>query len=228
MPVPEAIIFDFDGVIADTEYLHYASFSDAVSSFHLACTWEEYHEHYIGYDDRDLFKKALQNESIDVDDELIQELIRKKAALFTAKAQEAEVSPCPGAIELIRECHTRLPLGLCTGALTSDIEPLLVKFDIRHCFSAIVTADDVDVSKPAPKSYIMTMKQLMERVGHELNAAQSFAIEDTPTGVAAAKGAGLNVLAVCNTHTADKLSEAFCIVPSLKNVDWEWLCEVTP
>ena len=113
----------------------------------------------------------------------------------------------------------KVPLALCSGALKSDIEPILRKLKFDRVFDVIVTAEDVSASKPDPASYVLALKRLTKAFPEEnIVADRCVAIEDTPAGIDAARGAGLRVLALSNSYTPAKLSAAEKIVPSLKGI----------
>jgi len=211
----EAVIFDFDGVIVDTEPLHYAAFQRLLEPLGLGFSWEEYVETYMGFDDRDAFLEAFKAHGTALSAADLQSLIDRKAGLFQEIIRDG-ISAYPGVVDLIRSIRaSRTPLAISSGALLSDIVPILETLGIADCFDLIVTAEDVARSKPDPECYRLAHTRLNEF--HQLNlpAAQVLAIEDTPAGIAAAKGAGLRVIAVTNSYPASHLSQADRIVETL-------------
>jgi beta-phosphoglucomutase-like phosphatase (HAD superfamily) len=124
----------------------------------------------------------------------------------------------------VRELSGILPLAICSGALASDIEPILRILDIESCFSVKVTADQVKVSKPDPESYLVAFARLREKFPARVaDPSSCIAIEDTPAGITAATGAGLKVLAITNTYKAEYLEEATGVEHSLENVSAGYL-----
>ncbi|MBC8019443.1 MAG: HAD-IA family hydrolase, partial [Verrucomicrobia bacterium] len=143
------------------------------------------------------------------------DLIERKAALFQEIIREG-VSAYPGVVDLIRRIHdSRTPLAISSGALRSDIAPILETLGIADCFDVIVTAEDVTRSKPDPESYRLAHARLNAFRSLNLPPWQVLAIEDTPAGIASAKGAGLQVLAVTNSYPAEQLSQADVITATL-------------
>lgn len=212
----EAVIFDFDGVIVDTEPLHYAAFQRTLKPFGLDFTWQEYIETYIGFDDRDAFRHAFLSKAMPLGDEKLKLLIEKKAEFFE-DVIVAGVSAYPGVVDLIIELNkTKTPLAICSGALKRDIDPILQMLGISNSFDIIVTADDVAVSKPDPECYELAFKRLHSAYNYSFSKGLTLAIEDTPAGISAAKGAGLMVCAVTNSYPADRLSQANFVINSLK------------
>jgi HAD superfamily hydrolase (TIGR01509 family) len=214
-----AVIFDFDGIIVDTEPLHYKAFQKLLIPLGLGYSWQEYVDHYIGFDDRDGFREAFLAGGKSLDGAYLQELINGKAAAFQ-KVIAAGVEPFPGVVELVRAIAGNLPLALCSGALRCDIEPILKQLALEDAFDAIVTADDVAASKPDPASYLLAVAKLQAAYpAATMTPATMIAVEDTPAGIASASGAGLQVLAVTNSYPAEKLHGASKVVDSLAGVD---------
>jgi beta-phosphoglucomutase-like phosphatase (HAD superfamily) len=119
-------------------------------------------------------------------------------------------------VDLVRGIRaSQTPLAISSGALRSDIAPILETLGIAECFDVIVTAEDVARSKPDPECYRLAHTRLNEFRGLDLNPGQVLAIEDTPAGIAAAKSAGLRVIAVTNSYPASHLSQADHIVETL-------------
>jgi len=211
----EAVIFDFDGVIVDTEPLHYAAFQRLLEPLGLGFSWEAYVETYMGFDDRDAFLEAFKTHKTALSTADLQGLIDRKAGLFQEIIRDG-ISAYPGVVDLIRSIRaSRTPLAISSGALLSDIVPILETLGIADCFDLIVTAEDVARSKPDPECYRLAHTRLNEFWLLNLPAAQVLAIEDTPAGIVAAKGAGLRVIAVTNSYPASHLSQADQIVETL-------------
>jgi beta-phosphoglucomutase len=211
----EAVIFDFDGVIVDTEPLHYAAFQRLLEPRGLGFSWEQYVETYMGFDDRDAFIEAFKVNGTTLSAASLQNFIDRKADLFQEIIRDG-ITAYPGVVNLIRHIQaSRTPLAICSGALRSDIDPILETLGIADCFDLIVTAEDVSKSKPDPACYRLSHARLNELRAMELTPGQVLAIEDTPAGIAAAKGAGLQVIAVTNSYPASNLTRADHIVEVL-------------
>lgn len=209
----EAVIFDFDGVIADTEQLHHRALVETIPSGLATPDWTAYREQYIGFDDRDAFRAIFRNNNLALSDAELLRLVSAKAILFADLADQLGALPYPGVLDLIREISRTFPLGLATGAVRSDIFPVLRRFKIETCFNVIVTAEDVAVSKPHPESYQKAFDQLKAMHPNRVTSpARCLAFEDTPHGVQSAKGAGLFVVGISNTHEPDQLHEADVVV----------------
>jgi beta-phosphoglucomutase len=218
-----AVIFDFDGVIVDTEPLHYKAFQEILMPLGLGYSWEEYLRRYIGFDDRDAFREAFSAGGKQIDDLTLGAEIEAKGQAFL-RAIAAGVEPYSGVIPLIRSLAGNLPLALCSGALPSDIHPILRQLGIDNAFDTIVTAADVRASKPDPESYLLAMARLKAAFpGSGIVPGNCLAIEDTPAGISSASGAGMRVLAVTNSYPEESLGGAFKVVESLVGIDVEGL-----
>lgn len=210
-----AVIFDFDGIIVDTEPIHFRAFQEVLRPLGLSYSWDDYLERYIGFDDRDAFREVFRVSGRDLDEELLKSLINEKARVFEEIVQKG-VQPYPGVIELVKSLSGTFPLALCSGALSRDIRPILGQLGIQKVFDIIVTAEDVRASKPDPESYQLALERLAGVFPEKnITPATCLAIEDTPAGIDSARKAGLMVLAVTNSYPAEKLSDAVSVTDSL-------------
>jgi beta-phosphoglucomutase len=219
LPRPEAVLFDFDGILVDSEPMHYRAFLEVLDPLGMGFPWEVYVETYMGFDDRDAFREAFRRKGIALDEANLGKLVAAKSRAFHDGLRNG-VTAYPGAVPLIETLRAAgFPLALCSGALRSDIEPILSQIGVAHCFDAIVSADDVRRSKPDPESYALAYARLADKYDMLLTAPEmSVAVEDTPAGIRSAKGAGLRALAVTNSYGAGELAEADWVVGSLESV----------
>jgi beta-phosphoglucomutase len=212
-------------VIVDSERLHWAAFNAVISE---PVSWEDYIRTLIGFDDRDAFRYLFPTLGKDA----LAELIVKKAAAFQELLVDGGAAALPGAVELIQHLSGNIPIAICSGALREDILPIIARLQrcAQHCgqgkpnltdaFDTIVTAEDTPVSKPDPAPYRLAK----ERLGVQ----SALAIEDTPAGIASAKGAGLKVLAVTNSYDRTCLAEADAVIESLEGLTLEKLNGLMP
>ena len=222
IPRPEAILFDFDGILVDTEPMHYEAFRKVLDPLGMAFPWEEYVRVYMGFDDRDAFREAFRAGGVDLDDARLSELVSAKSGAFQERIRDG-VTAYPGAVPLIGALHAAgRPLALCSGALRSDIDPILARLGVDRSFPVIVSAEEVRKSKPDPESYRLAYRRLADMFPSSLtDPREAIAVEDTPAGIRSARGAGLRVLAVTNSYGPAELSDADWIVDSLENVRFE-------
>lgn len=196
----KAVIFDFDGIIADTENLHFASYQEILEPKGLGFTYEEYSDNYMAFDALGCIRQRLTDEGRHADDATIRAWAHEKNLAYETILATTYVPALPGALDAISQAAVRGPVAICTGAVLMDIAPLLKAYQLETLVSAVVTADDVAISKPDPESYALACKRLAQ------NPADCLAIEDTPGGLRSARGAGCQTLGVTTTHTEAQLS----------------------
>ena len=216
---PESVIFDFDGVIVDTEPLHYETFQQILVPLGIGFPWKEYVDTYMGFDDRDAFPEAFRTHGIDLDERRLKELVASKSRIFQEVIRNG-VTAYPGVVQTITSLHASgFPLAICSGALRSDILPILAQLGTAHCFTHVVTADDVRKSKPDPECYSLAFHMLRHAHPSRITSpGKCLAIEDTPAGIRAAKLAGFKTLAVTNSCSGKELAEADYLADSLEDV----------
>jgi len=214
-----AIIFDFDGIIADSEPVHYAVFQRVLGDMGLFLTKEEYYADYLGYDDKGCFTAFLSAHRHPVSPELIQRLVARKGAAYLEYIRQHLVI-FPGVREFVREAAARYSLAICSGALRHEIEFILEETGIRKQFKHITSAEDVRRGKPDPEGFTHALASLNRlHAGDTLKPEECLVIEDSLPGIRGAHAARMKVLAVANTHAAADLQEADAVTSSLVDVD---------
>jgi HAD superfamily hydrolase (TIGR01509 family) len=213
-----AIIFDFNGIIADDEPLHLEMFQKVLAEQGIPLFREEYYRSFLGMDDRDCFKAVLAARKRPADDGLVDQLIAQKADYYARAIQERLII-FPGVTALIGAAAATCPLAIASGALRHEIEGILNAINLRDAFSAIVSAEDVRHGKPAPDCFVTALARLNKRRSAAPIAAEScLVIEDSPWGVTAAHAAGMKCLAVTNSYPAESLTEADHVVSTLEGL----------
>ena len=212
-----AIIFDFDGVIADSEFIHFSLLRHVLGDQGISLSKEEYYSSYLGFDDRECFYTALTNHGRSAPPDIIDELVKRKSVLFFNRLKDHPVV-YPGVPELIREAALHLRLAIASGALRQEIEFVLEHSGLRKEFQHITSAEDVSHGKPNPESFLHAMASL--NTHHEgqaapLVASECLVIEDSIPGVHAAHSAGMKVVAVANTLDVEALRDADVVVQTM-------------
>jgi HAD superfamily hydrolase (TIGR01509 family) len=207
-----AVLFDFDGVLVDSEPLHFQALRDALLPEAIVIDEEVYAREYLAQDDRGAIRTALAKNGRACDLARMGAIQERKARCF--ETLMPRVSFFPGARELVRALEREVPLAIASGALTSEIEALLAAGGLRDAFSAVVGADQVRQGKPHPEPYLTAMTRLLGRATG-LRPEQCLVVEDSMPGIAAALSAGMKVVAVTNSYPAAKLSAAHRVVDSL-------------
>ncbi len=189
----KAVIFDFDGVLVDSEPLHWQAFCEVLKPLGLAHSYDVYVERYIGFDDRDAIRAIFRDAGRLLDNDRFDQLVRAKEAAFW-KIVEKGVVPFPGAKELVDELlQAGLPLAIASGAKGNEIRRILDSCGMHPAFPIIVSADDVAAGKPHPETYQRAVAGLVSRYpalrsdsGSDGASPQGIVvIEDTPTGIQA-------------------------------------------
>ncbi len=205
MSALQAIILDFDGVVANSERLHLRAFQDALAATPLVLSDEAYYERYLGFDDHGVFKTLGQDLGTPLAPAELQALVTAKAHRYEALAAAGEML-FPGVTAFIHAASARVPLAVASGAHTREIEDVLAHAGLRGCFFAVVGADQTTRSKPAPDPYLEAFARMQAAAGLTLSARHTVAIEDSRWGLESARAAGLRTVAVTNTYPADALA----------------------
>jgi beta-phosphoglucomutase len=201
----QAIVFDFDGVIADSERLHLRSYQDILAPEGITISTEDYLAKYLGYDDVGVFKALGRDHDVPMDDTRIADLIARKGERYESLAAAGEML-FPGAADFIRSAvGAGVPIAIASGALTHEIEDVLTRAGLRELFPVIVGADQTERSKPHPDPYQAAFARLRAHTGMDLIAWRTVAIEDSRWGLVSARDAGLRCVAVTNTYPAAEL-----------------------
>ena len=217
-----AIIFDFDGVIADSEPLHLKAFQQVLREDGLQFDSDEYFARYLGYDDVGVFAALGRDRGLPMDAERIGTLVARKGERLQAMLDGGKVL-FPGAAEFIREAAASVPIAISSGALRHEIVAILDAAGLGGLFSAIVAAGDTPESKPSPAPYALAFRRLQEAAGGPLDPSRSVAIEDSTWGLESARRAGLRCVGVTTSYAADQLPGAELIVEGLGTLTIEAL-----
>ncbi len=220
MATLRAIIFDFDGVVADSEPIHLAVFQRVLGEEGLFLSPEEYYARYLGYDDKGCFQAFLTAHGHPASPQRIDDLVARKARAYLDHIKQNLII-FPGVRELVRDAAARHRLAIASGALRHEIEYILECAGIRKEFEHITSAEDVRHGKPHPEPFLHALTSLNRaaRTGQPpLVPGDCLVIEDSIPGIQAAQDAGMKVLAVANTHTIQDLHEADALAHSLADV----------
>ena len=220
------VVFDFDGVIADTEALHLRAYQDTLAGRHLSLSKTDYFDRYLGYDDVGVFTGIARNRGVVLQDSELTALIEAKGRRFDTLVTTDRVL-FPDSADCILRLAATTKLAIASGALHDEIERILVANALRHCFEVVVAADDVERAKPSPDGYLQAVSRLGH--GHDLSAGSGYvAIEDSQWGLEAARAAGLKTVGITNTYPESKLTAADVVVDSLALIDYRFLEALCP
>jgi beta-phosphoglucomutase len=216
-----AIVFDFDGVIANSEPLHFQGYRDVLAEQGVTLTEPDYYARYLGFDDVGAFEAIGASCGERWTPAQIRDLVARKALRLEALERNISVL-FPGAADAIRRAAAVMPIAIASGARGDEIRRVLAREDLLSYFTAIVAAEDTPVSKPAPDPYLLALTGLASAAGPHLLARECIAIEDSRWGLESARTAGLRTVAVTNTYPAGELV-ADVTIPSLDAMDLDRL-----
>jgi beta-phosphoglucomutase len=187
--VIRAVVFDFDGVLANSEPLHFRAFRDVLAEQGLTLTEHAYYSQYLGYDDVGAFRAIAADQHRRLDDAEVATWVSRKAERLEAMERGASVL-FPGAREAIARMAKSGPIAIASGALREEIIRVLEREQLTAVFSVVVAAGDTPASKPDPAPYTKAV---------ELSA----------------KSAGLRTIAVTHSYSAIDLHEAELVIDHL-------------
>ncbi|MEN8128181.1 MAG: HAD family phosphatase [Planctomycetota bacterium] len=202
----KAVIFDFDGVIADSEAMHYEALNAVFNRYELDMPKQVHWEKYLGYSDRENIEAVNVDYGMGWSDADIQKMIAEKKVVFDDLVAAGSVIIDGVATFIRRLIDGSVRIAICSGALRSDVDLMLAGVDFADAFEVIVTADDVTHGKPDPEGYLMALDKLNQNGSDRIKADQCIVIEDSHWGLEAAAAAGMNPIAVTTTYGADELT----------------------
>jgi beta-phosphoglucomutase family hydrolase len=205
----EAVLWDMDGVIADTADFHYRAWVEIVRDMGITFKKEDFmqlfgqrHDTIIKF----ILGDKLPRQEADALSDRKQALYRKLVA--------RNIIPLPGAIELIKSLNRdNIKTAIASSAVPENVEVIIRGLGIENCFQAIAYGTEVAEGKPSPQIFQLAAKKL------GVEAGNCVVIEDAIAGVTAAKRAGMKCVAVTNSHPGKSLEKADLIVDTLEKVD---------
>jgi beta-phosphoglucomutase len=213
-----AVIFDFDGVITDSEILHLRAFNKVLDGYGIEIANKDYYTTYLGLTDVDCFNLLIQRGKLKSNNVMIDDLVRQKNLVFEelAKSEGKIIEGVRDFLEMLAQ--NEVPMAICSGALLAEIELILEEAKLRNFFEVIVSAEFVKEGKPHPEGFILALTKLNEQHKPSINASNCAVIEDSHWGLEAAKAAGMHTVAVTNTYDADQLKAAEMVVNHLNEI----------
>lgn len=207
-----SVIFDLDGLIADTERLHCRAYQQALGQRGITVTDEQYSEHWIrsGKGIADWIREHELD--VDADD------VRKHKMQIYEQLIDTSLEPMEGALGALERLKPVKILGLASSSYERDVRHVLARLEITDCFRIIATGNHVSRTKPSPEIFLYTANQLRVAAEH------CVVIEDAEKGIIAAHQAGMKSVAVPSDHTRHHdFSKATRIVRSLHELTLDLL-----
>jgi beta-phosphoglucomutase len=187
MPEFEAILFDFDGVLLDSEPVHYACWAEVLAPVGVTLEWEFFRQHGIGVEDREILRMMAARSDPPRKWEELWALYPAKKKLFQARM--AQLPPFDPSLDgFLSELHGLYKLAVVSSSSITEIAPILAAGGIGRHFDTLVGGEDVKHHKPAPDPYLLAAQRLGVRA--------ALVVEDSEAGMASGRAAGFEVLAV--------------------------------
>lgn len=221
----QAVIFDFDGVIADSEPLHLKAFQQALAEEGVVLEREDYFSRYLGYDDVGVFAAVARDRALAWTDRHVTALVARKGTKLQSMLEAGEVL-FPGAAAFIRAAAAEVPIAIASGALRHEIVQIVESTGLDALFRVIVAAGDTPEGKPSPAPYLLAFEQLQQLAGRPLDRRRCVAIEDSMWGLESARGAGLRCVGVTTSYGAAELTCAELVVDGLRTLTIPMLDEL--
>ena len=212
-----AIIFDCDGVIADTEPLHFGAFQRVLDEEGILLTREQYYRDYLALDDKNCFSQVHKDRGRPLGPEQLSDLIARKAG-YIEPMMRSHLLIFPGVVQFMRQAFERYPMAVASGALRHEVDLVLEHAGVRDLFRVVVAAEDVVNGKPHPEPFLKACSLLSSTRDEVIAAHECLVIEDSIPGVRAAHNAGMRCLAVTNSYPRERLDNADLVVGGLAEV----------
>jgi len=147
----KAVIFDFDGVITDSEVLHLRAFNRSLVPFGVEITTKDYYQNYLGFSDFDCYKALIEHGLLKVEEREIPAIIKEKSRIYEqlARTEGRAIEGVHEFLKMLEDHH--IPMSICSGSLLVEIELMLEEAKLRHFFKTIVSAEQVKQGKPHPE-----------------------------------------------------------------------------
>jgi HAD superfamily hydrolase (TIGR01509 family) len=205
----KAILWDMDGVIADSYSFHFAAWQETFAKRGIKFTKEEFSKLFGTRNDfiiGSIIGRKLSERDVKI-------MVQEKEENFRRKAIK-NIKPFSGALRLLNAIKKgNFKLGLVSSAPKENIDLVLSELNLEGMFDCIVFGQKVSESEPSPQIYLLAAREL------DVTPNDCLVIEDSPLGVKAAKTAGMKCMAIANTHPRQKLQEADKVADSLEDVD---------
>jgi HAD superfamily hydrolase (TIGR01509 family) len=195
----EAVLFDFNGVLVDDEAQHCEALQAVLNEAGILLSREEYYADYLGLDDRTGFVQAYQRANRTLTTETLNWLVATKSRVYLQIVTKS-LRLVPGVEEFVREAAAHYRLGVVSGALRREVQPLLDRLKMREQFEVIITAEDAPRCKPDPAAYRAAEAAFNKKKAVTPHAC--VAIEDSLPGLEAARAAGMSCVVLTTNHPA--------------------------
>lgn len=204
-----ALIFDLDGVIADTAQFHEKAWFSFCKKHNITITAEQFRNQLFGRSNRETLKILLGKNP---DEPTFQEMVFEKESLFRKLAANT-LQPVRGVIDFLETAQKQnIPMAVASSAPAVNIHFSLEKTNTDRFFGHLVSSDEITHSKPHPEIFLKAAQKL----GFQPRDCVVF--EDSYAGIEAGLSAGMKVIAVATTHPANELPKDLLIIHDFTQV----------
>jgi HAD superfamily hydrolase (TIGR01509 family) len=200
-----ALIFDFNGTLSDDEALLFAILRDLFAEHGRPLTEDVYYEQLAGLSDPEIVRTWLGE-----DHPAVEAVVQARIDRYRARVADGSTVPERARAAVLYAAEL-VPVGVVSGAHSSEVQPVLAGAGLAGAVSIVVTSDDIERGKPDPEGYLLALDLL----DGGLRADEVTVFEDTEAGVAAAKAAGMRCVAIPGTHAPERLALADELAPAL-------------
>jgi beta-phosphoglucomutase len=215
--IPDAVVFDFDGVLANTEPLHLRVYQALAAEHGFTFSADEYYSQYLGFDDIGVFQALSRDKGLRIEGDRMHDLIEQKTRLFQALVRETPVL-FPGAAACLRAMRAACPIAIASGALGHEISLVLSGAGLDGLVPVVVAAGDTPRSKPAPDPYQLALERLSALHRRPLRPGASVGIEDSRWGLESARKAGMLTVGLTTSYPAAELDHVDLVLADISEV----------
>ena len=219
--LPAAVIFDFDGVLADTEPLHCRAFQFAAATIGQSLSPDDYYRQFLRLTDRECLAELCRRGQVAPTAATLDSLLQRKRSRYAQLLDDATLFA--GMEEVLRKLREVTVLAIASGAFRDEIDVVLAGAGVADRFAVIVSAEDVQAGKPAPDGFLCALRRInADRTAASraaaITAAQCVVVEDSPRGIAAAHAAGMRCIGVMTTQSRAALAGADLVIDHARNL----------
>jgi len=218
----KAIFFDFNGVIIDDELIQMKAYQEVLAEYGIQVTPEAYMS-ALGMDDLTFVRAMFERSQKSMTDDMMAPIQAKKTELHRNMMRDG-LPLFPGVVTFLKSASRQFALGLVSMASKQEVGYVFERAKLYPLFTAVVTAEDVNVCKPAPDCYHCGLDKLNEIRREQrllpLLPSECLAIEDSPPGIQSARQAGMRTLGITNTVSEEELRAVNADVVTASLADW--------
>lgn len=214
----QAIIFDFDGVLFDSEKIHFQACNHIFNTLGFTISENDYFQKYAGLSDLEIFDDALETHNIRLHSDDVKLLRLAKINAYKTIINQNDSLAGVANVKTFLTTYSKIMnnFAICSAATREEITATLDKLEngeLKKFFKCIITIEDVSAGKPSPEGYLLTAKHL------DVLPQDCLVIEDTQKGITAAKQAGMHVVAITTSHDKSFFTDTDFIADNYDEID---------